>query len=97
MFIQVKQKKTGLQVNLAITGKLIDDTGNDEHGIRRGVGIPANWGMEYKVHVTGAKKWLARREKRQFRYVFLRKLNLHHKYDFSVSVKETLCQRRRGF
>ena len=89
MFIQVKQKKTGLQMNLAVTGKLMDDAGNDEHGIRRGVGIPANWGMDYRVHVTGSKKWLDRREERKFRYVFLRKLNLHHKYGFSVSVKET--------
>ena len=80
----MKQKKTGLQMNLAVTGKLMDDAGNEG-----GVGIPANWGMDYRVHVTGSKKWLDRREERKFRYVFLRKLNLHHKYGFSVSVKET--------
>ena len=54
-------------MNLAVTGKLMDDAGNDEHGIRRGVGIPANWGMDYRVHVTGSKKWLDRREERKFR------------------------------
>ena len=50
-----KQKKTGLQMNMAVTGEMIDDAGQDDQGIRREVGIPENWGQDYTVHVTGGR------------------------------------------
>ena len=92
-----KQKKTGLQMNMAVTGEMIDDAGQDDQGIRREVGIPENWGQDYTVHVTGGKKWLPKSEEREFRCVFLSKVNLHHKYDvfFSFWRGETLTTAKR--
>ena len=67
-------------------------------GDKEGSGDTRELGPRLYSPCDRGKKWLPKSEEREFRCVFLRKVNLHHKYDvFSVSGEERHWRQPRGF